>query len=116
MTQGFRYHKLRKTFEKLFKSYSDLLSKFGVISFQVYVSKGIANPVFYGDLVYELRRVKGDANFISSGLEILKRLRSRQYDLAIIEMNISLVLGPFTALYRSFLKRCTLINKAVGTI
>ena len=29
---------------------------------------------------------------------------------------IGLVLGPFTALYRSFLKRCTLTNKAVGTI
>ena len=29
---------------------------------------------------------------------------------------LCLVLGPFTALYRSFLKRCTLTNKAVGTI
>ena len=35
---------------------------------------------------------------------------------SIIEMTIGLVLGPFTALYRSFLKRCTLTNKAVGTI
>ena len=34
----------------------------------------------------------------------------------IIERTIGLVLGPFTALYRSFLKRCTLTNKAVGTI
>ena len=39
-----------------------------------------------------------------------------QYDPAIIERTIGLVLGPFTALYRSFLKRCTLTNKAVGTI
>ena len=37
-------------------------------------------------------------------------------DPAIIERTIGLVLGPFTALYRSFLKRCTLTNKAVGTI
>ena len=29
---------------------------------------------------------------------------------------IGLVLGPFTALCRSFLKRCTLTNKAVETI
>ena len=47
---------------------------------------------------------------------LLKRLRRRQYDPAIIERTIGLVLGPFTALYRSFLKRCTLTNKAVGTI
>ena len=46
----------------------------------------------------------------------MKRLRRRQYDPAIIEWTICLVLGPFTALYRSFLKRCTLTNKAVGTI
>ena len=38
-----------------------------------------------------------------------------ELDPAIIERTIGLVLGPFTALYRSFLKRCTLTNKAVGT-
>ena len=46
----------------------------------------------------------------------LARLKRRQYDPAIIERTIGLVLDPFTALYRSFLKRCTLTNKAVGTI
>ena len=71
---------------------------------------------FYGDLVYKLRRVKGEAIFISSGSKIVKRLRSRQYDPAIIERTKGLVLGPFTASYISFLKRCTLTNKAVGTI
>ena len=116
LTQGYRYHKLRKTFGKFFKSYSELLSKFGAISFQDYVSQGITHLVFYGDLVYKLRRVKGEANFISSGSKIVKRLRRRQYDPAIIERTIGLVLGPFTALYRSFLKRCTPTNKAVGTI
>ena len=38
------------------------------------------------------------------------------YDPVIIERTIGAVLGPFTAFYRSFLKRCTLTNKAVGTI
>ena len=47
---------------------------------------------------------------------VIPRLRRRQYDPEIIERTICLVLGPFTALYRSFLKRCTLTNKAVGTI
>ena len=101
-------------FGKFFGSYSELLSKFAAISFQEEVSKGITHSVFYEDLVYTLRRVKGEANFISSGSKIVKRLRHRQYDPAIIERTIGL--GPFTALYRSFLKRCTLTNKAVGTI
>ena len=74
------------------------------------------HPVFYGDLVYKIRRVKGEANFISSGSKIVKRLRRRQYDPAIIERTICLVLGLFTALCRSFLRRYTLTNKAVGTI
>ena len=116
MTQGYRYHKLRKTFGKFFRSYSEHLSKFGAISFQEYISKGITHPVFYGDLVYKLRRVKSESNFISSGSKIVKRIRRRQYDPEIIERTIGFVLGPFTALYRSFLKHCTLSNKAVGTI
>ena len=107
---------LRKTFGKFFRSYSELLSKFGEISFQDYVSQGITDPVFYGDLVYKLRRVKGEANFISSGSKIVKRLQRRQYDPAIIERTKGLVLGPFTALYRSFLNRCTLTNKAAGSL
>ena len=116
LTQGYRYHKLRKTFGKFFRSYSELLSKFGAISFQLYVSKGIIHPVFYNDLVYKLRSVKGETNFISSSSNIVKRLKRRQYDPAIIERTICLVLGPFKALYISFLKRCILTNKAVGTI
>ena len=116
LTHGYRYHKLRKTFGNFFRSYSELLSKFGAISFQEYVSKGINHPVVYGDLVYKLRRVKGETNFISSGSKIVKRLWRRQYDPVIIEMTIRLVFGPFTALYRSFLKRWTLTYKAVRTI
>ena len=52
-----------------------------------------------------------------TGSKIVKReSRRRQYDPEIIERTIGLVLGPFTALYRSFLKHCALTNKAVGTI
>ena len=64
LTQGYRCHKLRKTFGKFFRSYSDLLSKFFEISFQEYVTEGISHPVFYGDLVYKLRRVRCEAYFV----------------------------------------------------
>ena len=113
LTQGYRYHKLRKTFGKFFRSYSDLLFKFGEISFQEYITEGISHPVFYGDLVYKLRRVRCEANFVSSGSKIIKRLRHRKYDPLIIERTM---LSPSTVLYRSFLTHCTLTNKAVGTI
>ena len=90
--------------------------KFGDISFQEYLSKGLSHAVFYGDLVYKLRRVKDTPNFISSGPKIVKRLRRRQFGPVIIERTIGIVLGPPTALYQPFLKHCTLPNKAVGTI
>ena len=106
------YFSIDLRFDCIFKSYSELLSKFCDISFQEYVSKGISHPVFYGDLVYNLRRVKDTANFISSGSKIVKRLRRRQYHPLIIERTIGLVLGTYTALYK--LKHYTLTNKAVG--
>ena len=85
------------------------------ISFQEYVSNGITHLLFYDDLVYKLRRVKGEANLFSSGSKIVKRLRRRQYYSTIIARTIGLVLCPFTTLCRSFLKDCTLTIKAVGT-
>ena len=39
LTKGLRYHKLRKTFRKIFRSYCELLFKFGEISFQENVLK-----------------------------------------------------------------------------
>ena len=68
----------------------------------MYVKESLIRS-FCGYHVYKLRRVKGEVNFISSGFEKVKRLRRRQYDPAIIERTIGLVLCPFTALYRSFL-------------
>ena len=80
------------------------------------MSKGISQPVYYGDLVYKLRRVKDTPNFILSDTKIVKRLRARQYDPLIIDRTIGLVLGPSTTLYRHSLKHCTLTNEAVWTI
>ena len=100
LTEGYRYHKLWNTFGMFFRSPPELLSKFGAISLQEYVSKGIIHLIFYGDLVYKLRRVKGEANFISSSSKIVKRLRRRQYDPTILERTIGILLGPFTALCR----------------
>ena len=57
LTQGYIYHKRRKAFGKFFMSYSELLFIFGAISFQEFASTGITHLVFYGDLVYTLRRV-----------------------------------------------------------
>ena len=62
--------------------------------------KGISHPVFLGDLVNKLRRIKDTQNFISSGSKIVKSIRRRHHDPLIIDRTIGIVLGPSTALYR----------------
>ena len=75
-------------------SYSEFLSKFVEIPFQEYVSEGISHTVFYGDLVNKLRRVKYEANFVSSCPKIVKRLRHRKYGPEITVRTIGPVLSP----------------------
>ena len=50
LNQGYRYHKLRKTFSKFYRRYYDLISKFqiGLISL---LRQGLSESEFYGDLV-----------------------------------------------------------------
>ena len=52
--------------------YSELLSTFDELLFKEYVSEGISHPVLYVDLVCELRRDKGAANFVSSSSKKVK--------------------------------------------
>ena len=87
-----------------------------LFQFQEYVTEGIYHPVFNGELVFKLRWVKCEANYFSSGSKIVKRLRHREYDPVIIERTVGLGLDPSSALYRSFLKHCTLTNKEVEII
>ena len=51
LKQGYRFHKLRKTFSKLYRRYYDLISKFQV-GLKSLLRQGLSEPEFYGDLVY----------------------------------------------------------------
>ena len=115
LNQGYRYHKLRKTFGKFFASYSELLSKYGQISFAEFVSMGISHPSFYGDLVYKLRRIKNDNTRFSVCKGIVRRLLKRGYDLTILKRTVLMVWGPFTAYDLNTLFNYTLTNQVVET-
>ena len=64
LKQGYRYHKLRKTFSKFCRRYYDLISKFqnGLKSL---LRQGLSEPDFYGDLVYKLKKIVGSNKIIS---------------------------------------------------
>ena len=57
LQQGYRYHKLRKTFSKLYRRHYELVSKFNV-GLKPLLQQGLSEPEFYGDLVYKLKKKK----------------------------------------------------------
>ena len=62
LKQGYRYHKLRKTFSKFYRRYYDLISKFQV-GLKSLLRQGLSVPDFYGGLVYKLKKIVGSNNF-----------------------------------------------------
>ena len=76
LKQGYRYHKLRKTFLKFYRRYYDLISKFQV-GFKSLLHQGLSEPDFYNDLVYKLKKIVGSNNFSAQFIKknpIIKRL------------------------------------------
>ena len=115
LSQGYRYHKLRKTFGKFFRRYAELLLKYGQVTFTEFVSKGISHPPFYGDLIYKLRRIKNDTNCLASSKRIIGRILKRKYDPIVVRRTVCMVLGPSTVYNLHTLFHCTLTNQAGGT-
>ena len=62
LQQGYRYHKLRKTFSKLYRRHYELVSKFNV-GLKTLLHQGLSEPEFYGDLVYKFKKNVGRADF-----------------------------------------------------
>ena len=116
ITQGFRYHKLRKAFCKFYNKYPDLIRKYNNVSCRELISKGISQPHFYGDIVYKIRRIKDSNDIFESIKKIVIKHQNRGYDPHLIERSVRLVYGPFTAVHRRLYPDCTLTAKADKTI
>ena len=69
LKQGYRYHKLHKTFSKFYRQYYDLISKF----------QGLLDPEFYGDLVYKLKKIVGSDNFLVQFIKIISHYKKIGY-------------------------------------
>ena len=57
LQQGYRYHKLRKTFSKFYRRHYELVSKFSV-ELKTLLHQGLSEPEFFGDLVYKFKKKK----------------------------------------------------------
>ena len=58
LQQGYRYHKLRKTFSKFYRRHYELISKYNV-GLKTLLSEGLSEPEFYGDLVNKFKKIIG---------------------------------------------------------
>ena len=74
--QGYRYHKLRKTFSKFYRRYYGLISKFQ-IQLKSLFCQGLSEPEFYGDLVYKLKKIVGSNNFSAQFIKINSRYNKK---------------------------------------
>ena len=55
LQQGYRYHKLQKTFSKFYRRHYEVVSQFNV-ELKPLLHQGQSESEFYGDLVYKLKK------------------------------------------------------------
>ena len=70
LKQGYPYHKLLKTYSNFYRRYYNLISKFQ-IGLQSLLRQGLPEPEFYGDLVYDLKKIVGSNNFSAQFIKII---------------------------------------------
>ena len=90
LKQGYRYHKLRKTFSKSYRRYYDLISEFQV-GLKSLLRHGISEPEFYGDLVYKLKKIVGSNNFSAQFIKIISHYKKIGYTINVLQQTACLV-------------------------
>ena len=76
LKQGYRYHKIRKAFSKLYHRHSELIVKYN-IGLKTLLQQGISEHIFYGDLVYKFKIIVENPNFSDQFKKIIKRYKKK---------------------------------------
>ena len=111
LQQGYRYHKLRKTFSKFYRQHYELVSKFNV-GLKTLLHQGLSEPEFYGDLVYKFKKIVGRADFSDQFRKIIVRYKRIGYNINIMRQSACLVFNPITVNYFASLFNCTPVGRA----
>ena len=106
LKQGYRDHKLRKTFSKFYRRYYDLLSKFQV-GLKSLLRQGLSEPEFYGDLVYKLKKSLVSNNFSAQFIKIFSHYKKIGYNTNALQQTACLVVKPIRVGNFAFLFNCT---------
>ena len=101
LKQGYRYHKIRKSFSKFYHRPSELIVKYN-IGLKTLLQQSISEPIFYGDLVYKFKRIVGKPNFSDQFKKIVKGYIRVGYNLDITRQSTCY----------GFLFNCTTVGQA----
>ena len=86
LQQGYRYHKLRKTFSKFYRRHYELVSKFNV-GLKTLLHQGLSEAEFYGDLVYKFKKIVGKVDFCDQFRKIIVRYKRIGYNINIMRQS-----------------------------
>ena len=103
LQQGYRYHKLRKTFSKFYRRHYELVSKFNV-GLKPPLHQGLSEPEFYGDLVYKFKKIEGRAEF-SDQFRIIVRYKRIGYNINMMPQSACLTQSRVITLLPSLIAR-----------
>ena len=106
LNQGYRYHKLRKAFSKFYRRHSDLVSKFN-LGLKSLLQQGLSEPEFYGDLVYNFRKIYACNDFSTQFRKIILRYKKIGYNINVIRQTACMVVNPITVNNFASLFNCT---------
>ena len=111
LKQGYRYHKLRKAFSKLYRRHYELILKFNV-GLKSLLHQGLSEPEFYGDLVYKFKKIMGRTDFSDQFRNIIISHKRIGYDLNVMRQSACLVINPITVANFAGLFNCTQVDRA----
>ena len=110
LQQGYRYHKLRKTFSKFYRRHYEFVSKFSV-GLKTLLHQGLSEPEFHVDLVYKFKKNVGRADFSDQFRKIIVRYKRIGYNINIMRQSACLVFNPIKVYNFASLFNCTPVGR-----
>ena len=110
LRQGYRYHKLRKAFSKFYRRHFDIVSKYNV-GLKTLLLQGLAEPEFYGDLVYKFIKIIGKNDFPYHFKKIIVRYKKNGYNINVMRQTACLVVNSIKVNSFAYLFNCTTVGR-----
>ena len=107
---------IKRVFDlKFYRQYYDSISKFqvGLISL---LRQGLSEPEFYGDMVYNLKKIVCSYNFSAQFIKIISQYKQIGYNINVLRQTAGLVVNPITVGNFAFLFNCTPVGQVSDSV